>query len=270
MEKSELIAIMQKWATVRGVALQSEYTSALGDYADASFVWEGPMWVFTGYMWECVDEAGDSRVYITADGEFFMGPNTQDPQQGYYNVFVLEKAEELDHLLEFMHEANEELFEEPLPVQLEGSRQDTLRTWIEERFAGEDFDEEFDEDEDEDDACCDHDDCDCMEGESRLVTVSCDAEPVPQPHCPVCGKAVAEGSCAHLLFWHQGGELCYISATFQQDLAEREILPEDFAADPEMLRGDASWDTDYLFLDLFAMVDEETGSDVFVGFHMKW
>jgi hypothetical protein len=275
MNIAELKMVMEKWANLSQSELRADFTNHLGDHVDFAFLWTKPMWSYSEYGWSLLDSSDVVLVNATTDGELFFSLEDSGDDLGYFMVLGVPEAEDIDKILELIAGGSEELFDEPEPTDFADKRLGELRAWFEETH---NEDEECGEDCDctaEGEACeCGEEDCECHEHNSidtRLVTVTCDVAPAPQLHCPVCGKSVGPEYCAHVLFVNKNEqELAYIAPGFAEELAERGVSQEDFAIDPEQLRQDDSWDTDYLFLDLVAMTDEEIATDIYVGFHFKW
>lgn len=268
MNTLDLQSVMQKWADQNGSKLQINSTNKRGHESAFSFVWTKPLWVLGEDGWEMEEDMGEPvLVSVLDDGEMFIGPDVADEDEGYSMVLLMDEASEVGDALELLWNAREELFQDPMPADLEGTRLAELRDWFEMCFTP---------DEDEH-SCCGEEACDCEDDgdscvDSRMITIACDAEPKANVHCPVCGTLAAPKSCSHLLFLHENGDsLSFISAQFSKELEEHSISIEEFTADPEQLRYDESWDSDYLFFDvLHVEKDEESGSDTFVGFHCKW
>jgi|GEM_PF-6141649 len=277
MDKKELEVVMQKWSEQAGTELLRDVTNEQGDFADFAFAWTKPLWVLAEDGWE-LEPAANTPLFAFADvenGEVYFGTDcAEDEFEGYAMVLDIEDAEEADQAFELLWNATEELFQDPMPESLKDHPLSELRAWFEICFTPDDEEHAHDcecgEDCDCDDEC--GDECSCHDdivSDTRMVTITCEKEPKPQLHCPVCGKPVVEDYCPHVLFVSRNEESVYLSDSFRLELEERGVTPEEFAKDPEQLREDDSWDSDYLFLDLFAYADEE-GEDLYVGFHCKW
>lgn len=292
MNTQALQSVMQKWADLSGSKLQINASNKRGHESAFSFVWTKPLWVLGEEGWELEEDQGAPiQVCVMEDGEVFIGADVADEEEGYSMVLLTEEADEVDQALELLWNATAELFEDPIPLELQGSHLAELRAWFEISFTPDDEEECCDEE----DCDCDgahHEDCECDEDccedcdcegecdcecedafiEGRMVTIACDAKPAVKLHCPVCGKPAEGQYCPHVLFVNENSEkLLFIAPTFKAELEERGVSIEDFTSDPEQLRDDDSWDSDYLFLDVLRLAeDEETGVDLYAGFHFKW
>lgn len=272
MNTKELQAVMQKWADQCGSKLLINATNKRGHESAFSFVWSKPLWVLGEEGWEIEDDAGQNILICTSeDGEMFIGPDVAEEDEGYSMVLIMDTPEEVDQALELLWFGSASLFENPMPENMEGTHLGELREWFELNFTPED-----------DECCCEDDECVECEGEcecehdhmieSRMITIATEATPKASAHCPVCGKSAAPNSCAHLLFINENSDrLSYISADFAKELEERGVAIENFTSDPEQLRDDDSWDSDYLFFDILQIADDaEMGFNQYVGFRCKW
>lgn len=275
MNKNELQSMMQKWADQNGSKLEQNTINKRGHDSAFSFIWTKPLWVLGEEGWEVEEDVGAPvRVWALEDGEMFFGPDIADEDEGYSMVILMDEAEEVDQALELLWNATETVMVDPMPENLVGTRIGELREWFELNFTPEDDTcdcEDCENCEDCEGSCsCEHEHEHQLD--SRMVTIATDAAPKAQVHCPVCGKAAAPGSCSHLLFINENATiLTYISDSFSKNLEERGVDQADFITDPEQLRDDDSWDSDYLFLDVLQIADDaEVGTNYYVGFHCKW
>jgi len=270
MEREELKVVMANWAAKCGSELvETGVASHQGDEADFSFRWNKELPILGEEGWEILEDGSEIRVYASADNEEIFFEYDQEDAVGYEMVISVELVSEVNDALELLWNANEEILSDPIPEALQNTRLAELRTWFEDSYT------ECDED-----GCACGGECDCEEGECececgqsedpRLVILTCDATPAPKLHCPACGQAVGPTYCKHVLFVNRNHEeLIYVLPRFEEELKEREIDQAEFAGNLLELRKEDFWDSDYLFLDVFAF-DGEESTDLIVGFHMFW